>query len=329
MSLKSEMDALTAGLQTPPTVTTKRAASNISAPAALMAMNSGYKGLQDEVGRLRKDVGKPIRVRMDLCDDGPHHTTPLDPERVANLQANMKENGQSSPALLRLKPDGRYDIIAGRHRKAALLELGEEEWDGVLKDIDDDQAERLTFYDNLLAPTLTDYARFMGFARRKQTKGLTDQQLAEEAGVSRTTVVRLMSFQNLPKRALKAVSTMPTRVGLSVTGYFVIELVKLVPKYAERVDEAMEQVAAGALAVGDVLGWIENEPPAKPQRVRVEPRTIRLGKSTFAKVSRKEGRVVVEFADKDHAASLEKAIGDLIEEHSRKLTPKAEKASRK
>lgn len=290
-----------------------------------MPATSSLAHFSDELAALRETAGQPMRVRMDLCDEGSHHTTPVDPERVARLKPNLKANGQSSPAILRRKPDGRFEIIAGRHRKSALLELGEEEWDAVIKDLTDDQAERLTFYDNLYAPNLTDYERFMGFARRKQTKGYTDQQLADEAGVSRPTIVRLMSFQQLPERALAAVAAMPTKFSTLVTGNFIIDLVKLVATSGDRVSEALEQVGAGTLAVADVMKWVQNTSSAKPAAARSEPHTIRAGKATFAKVSRREGRVVVDFADKTAAAPLEKAIIALIEEHAQKTPAPAQK----
>lgn len=312
-------------IATPPRV---RGSGSVGAPNELAQFSVGYQELERKVEMLEGQQGKPIRVRMDLCDEGPHHTMPIDPERVEKLKPNIKKIGQTSPALLRRKPDGRFEILAGRHRKVALTELGEEEWDAVLKDVDDDKAERLTFYDNLLAPNLTDYARFMGFSRRKQSKGLTDQQLADESGVSRPTIVRLMSFQNLPERALKAIAGMPSKAAALVSGNFVMDLVKLVPKNANRVCEAMEQVAAGTLAVSDVMRWVENSQPSKAPGTRVEPHVVRLGKATFAKVSRKEGRVVIDFADKEQAGPLEKAIISLINETARKLAPKAEKPPR-
>lgn len=307
-----------------------RGSGAIGAPNELALFSVGYQELERKVEMLEGQKGKPIRVRMDLCDEGGHHTMPIDPERVEKLKANMQENGQSSPALLRRKPDGRFEILAGRHRKVAMTELGEEEWDAVLKDVDDDQAERLTFYDNLLAPNLTDYARFMGFYRRKQSKGLTDQQLADESGVSRSTIVRLMSFQNLPERALKAIAGMPTKVAALMSGNLVMDLGKLVPKDANRVCEAIEQVAAGTLAVSDVMKWVENSQVPKTTPVpRVEPHVVRLGKAHFAKVLRKEGRVVIDFADKEQAELLEKVIVSLINDHVSKLAPHAEKPRRK
>jgi ParB family chromosome partitioning protein len=306
-----------------------RGSGAIGAPNELAQFSVGYQELERKVEVLEGQKGRAIRVRMDLCDEGPHHTMPVDPERVEKLKLNIKENGQSSPALLRRKTDGRFEILAGRHRKVAMTELGEQEWDAVLKDVDDDQAERLTFYDNLLAPNLTDYARFMGFSRRKQSRGLTDQQLADESGVSRTTIVRLMSFQNLPGRALKAIAGMPTKVAALVSGNFVMDLAKLVPKHATRVDEAMEQLAVGTMAISDVLKWVENSQPAKAAPPQINPHIVRLGKTTFAKVSRKEGRVIIDFADKEQAEALEKAFIALLDEQVRKLTSKGEKSLRK
>lgn len=323
--LQGHLDRITDGLKdladAPAATEAPQIASKTRGGA--MPATSALAHFSDEVAEMRKTAGRPLRMRMDLCDEGPHHTVPVDLDRVAPLKANMKENGQSTPALVRKKLDGRFEIIAGRHRKAALLELGYEEWDVVHKDLDDDQAERLTFYDNLLAPTLTDYARFMGFLRRKQSKGLTDQQLADESGVSRQVIQRLMMFQNLPAPVLAAVAATPTKVSLGITGLFVSELVKLLPKHSSRVVEAMEQVRAGTLTVGAVMKWVEQVPLSERKATPNSSRKIRVGKSVFAEVSRRAGRLVVDFTDKSQAEALEKAIGDLIDEHAQKLKPKA------
>src|SRR5439155_2965979 len=71
----------------------------LPAPSQLMNMTAGFQEVRDELARVKGDAGKAIRVRMDLCDDGPYHATPLDPERVQDLKANLAENPQSTPAL--------------------------------------------------------------------------------------------------------------------------------------------------------------------------------------------------------------------------------------
>jgi ParB family chromosome partitioning protein len=329
MSVKDEMAAMTAGLSKAPTVATKRAASALTAPGALMAMNSGYRELQAENDRLKQGHGKPLRVRMDLCDDGPYHVTPLDPERVKELKANLAENPQSAPALVRVKADGRFEIIAGRHRKAALLELDQEEWDVVIRDIDDDQAERLTFYDNLFAPTITDYAKFRGFASRKERRGLSFDQLAKEAGVSKSLVGALLSFGKLPEESLSVVASAPKKFGYNM----VSKLAAMVDEHRDAVARVVELVAQGKVsqdeAPAEALKLSGNHVGAKPgatSSVAAKPAragrvTVEWGGKPYATIDVAPKSLTIKMADKGEAEAVMEAVKKALEARAKKARP--------
>jgi len=294
-----------------------RGSAATSAPTSLAAFSADYQELEAQVTKLKEAQGQAMRVRLDLCDDGPHHTTPVDLERVARLQANLAMNPQSSPATLQRKPDGRFNILAGRHRKAAMANLGHDEWDAVIRDVDEDTAERLTFYDNLLAPNLTDYARFRGFAQRKRSKGLTEQQIADEAGVHRTTVNRVMSFASLTAEMLSSVERMPSEIQATVTGNLVTDIVRHIDKKAPLIAEGLAKVADQQLRVSDLVRTLE-APETAPVRQAVEQQVVRVGKAMFAKMSRREGRVIVDFADAADAQEAEQAVLALLKERAAK-----------
>lgn len=273
--------------------------------AGSMPATSALSHFSEDMINLKKAVGKPIRVRMDLCDDGPHHTSPLDPERVANLKANLAENEQSSPALLQPTGDGRFRIIAGRHRKAALLGLGREEWDAIIKEIDDDTAERLTFYDNLLAPSLTDYAKFLGFAQRKKSKGMTNEQLAVESGVSVTSIARYLAFGNLPDAVQAAIQRSPAQF----SGTLAKELCAFAKVSEERTLEAVNLIADGTLAPSRLAQWFTG--PREPG-LKVSELVIKRGKAGYAKLSRSSTHVFIKFSDEAEAESIEKELALIL-----------------
>lgn len=314
MSLKQDVADMESALKTAATVTTKRAASNISAPAAMLKLSSGYKGLQAEVEELRKGVGQPMRVRLELCDDGPHHTSPLDLARVAKLRANLEQNPQSSPALLRPKEGGRFEIIAGRHRKAALLALGREDWDAVLKDIDDDSAERLTFYDNLLAPNLTDFAKYRGFAARRQSKGYTIQQLAAESGVGEKVVTALFSFERLAPEMMLVAEESPDRISYTL----VQAVLPYVESKPDRVVAALKLVASNADATHAQAMAHITKPEQTQAPIRQAPIVVKSGKKVYAELTRREGRLVVTLKSTDsaEAAKVEARIHQVLKEMS-------------
>lgn len=311
----SHFDAITTMLaaDTAPAATRTRGSASISAPTSLTAFSADYQELEAQVARYKEMEGRPMRIRMDLCDDGPHHTTPIDEARVARLQANLKGNPQSSPAIVQLLPDGRFNIIGGRHRKRALTNLGHVEWDVIIRDLDDDTAERLAFYDNLLAPNLTDYARFRGFLQRKTSKGLSEQQIADEAGVHRSTVNRVMSFASLNDEMTKLVEEMPADIQATVTGNLVADIARHLPKKAQQVAEGLKKVADQHLRISDLVRSLEAQTQAPAKQI-AESHVVKAGNAAFAKMTRREGRVVLDFHHEADAEEVEKAVLKLLQE---------------
>lgn len=305
MGLHDHLDRITDGLKDLAPLPARPRGGAMPATSSLAHFSDELRQTNQELADLRKTAGRAVRVPLALTDDGPYHTSPLDPERVQALKAHLQENQQSTPALLRAKADGRFEIIAGRHRKAALLELGQTDWDAVIRDIDDDTAERLTFYDNLLAPSLTDYAKYLGFAHRKQSRSLTNEQLAKEAGVGRSTIGRLLAFASLPERAHIAIRRDPSAIG----GKLAEELSALVSKHGERVAEAVEKVVNKELPSSRAVAWVVD---AKPVAPKPRETVIRQGKSTYAKMSRRPGQLVIRFSTPEEAGEVESELADVL-----------------
>jgi len=292
----------------------QRGSGAIGAPTELAQFSVGYQELERKVEALEGQQGRALRVRLDLCDDAPFHTSPLDLEQVARLRKNLAENGQSAPGIVRALPDGRYEVLAGRHRKAALIELGHEAWDVSIRDIDDDLAERLVFYDNLLAPSISEYAKYLGFARRRESRKLTLEELARESGVSRSLVGRLLTFGDLPAEARAIIEKAPEKIGAKLAE----ELAGLTPRHASRVTEAVALVVAGTLQASKAPAWVVGlhatiRPAALPETV------IKQGKATYAKLSRRAGQLVVRFTDPTEAVEVEDAIAELLRKRAAAL----------
>lgn len=302
-----ELDAMTAAVTADLEGARPRAPRSLPVPNQMMQVTHAVKDAREEVARLKAAQGRALAVEIALCDDGPHHATPLDLQRVADLQANLAENLQNSPAVVRPKAGGRFEIVAGRHRKQALINLGRNSWDVIVREMDDDTAERLTFYDNLLAPHYSDYEKYLGFAARRRSKALTLEQLATESGTSKTAVWRLMSFGLLPAKALDLISGAPKAVGATLAE----ALGALTDKHHDRVVEAVQLVVEGKLSASRAPAWVLEKKKA-PTKKPVE-NVIRRGKATFAKVARRPGEITIRFADPDIAAEMQAGIEELLQ----------------
>lgn len=262
-----------------------------SAPGHLVGMNSKFQELSDEVATLRKGKGAPTRVRLDLCDEGDHHPYPINPERVMDLVPSIKAAGQTSPALVKPKEDGRYLIIAGRHRKLALLELGETEWDVVFREAPTTSLKRIAFFDNLLAPQLSDYERFLGIRKLRDEEGIGLEAIAEESGLSKSTVGRLMRFAELPKEAIAIVE----RRHKAFSALMADQLAILCKKNPERVTAAFQKVFDEEMNMTQAVAWALM-PDTKPNKEKPPVFVFKAGKAKFATMTIRGQAISVQIA---------------------------------
>lgn len=70
-------------------------------------------------------------------------------QRLDQLVESIKEHGIISPITVRPKPEGRYEILSGRHRKNAADRLGMQEVPCIIKEVDDEEAAFIVTESNL------------------------------------------------------------------------------------------------------------------------------------------------------------------------------------
>lgn len=288
-----------------------RGSGATSAPVALAAFSVDYQALERKVEELQAREGQPMMLALDLIDDGPFHTSPINPTRVAALRANLAVNPQSTPAVVRRKGDGRYEFVSGRHRRAALRDLQRNEMAVVVKEFSDDEAQRLVLFDNMFAPNLSDFEKYRGFEARQKSTKKTQKALAEEAGVSPAYVSYVFAFEELPPEALQALEAKPD----VLTYRSAKALAKLLPEKQARVIEAVQLLVAGDERVKDAaaaVAWAAREEEAKPKPKAAAPVVVRSGRSKFAEVVSRNGAVTVRLADAGMAQSVQESILELL-----------------
>lgn len=314
MSLKDHMTRVTSGLSDVDGVDEKAAAKgrrgsgSVPASTTLLHFSEDARAMAAELEALKRDRGKSIRVRIVSCEDGPFHATPIDASRVERLAANLRENGQNTPAVVRRLEEGKYHIVAGRHRKAALLQLGESEWDVVVRDYDDDLAERLTFYDNLLAPNLPDYYKYLSFSSRRSRTGKTIAELSKESGLSEPLISNLLAFGKLPAPAIEIVAAHPHLFG----SHFARQAATLVAEHESDVVEAVRKVSVG-MDQSKALGGIGRRTAGSPTKaLTVE---FKRGDARFAVLVRTKKQVLLRFEDEEQATALQGKVERLVRDY--------------
>ena len=81
---------------------------------------------------------KILLSKIDSFKDHPFHVN--NDESLIELANSIKENGLYTPLTVRLKEDGRYELISGHRRKAAMELLGITETEAYVKELADEEA---------------------------------------------------------------------------------------------------------------------------------------------------------------------------------------------
>ena len=81
---------------------------------------------------------KILLSKIDSFKDHPFHVN--NDESLKELANSIKENGLYTPLTVRLKEDGRYELISGHRRKAAMELFGITETEAYVKELADEEA---------------------------------------------------------------------------------------------------------------------------------------------------------------------------------------------
>jgi ParB family chromosome partitioning protein len=246
-------------------------------------------------------------LRLDSLRPSRFQTAGIDETRVENLRANLENNSLATPIVVRMAGEGIHEIIAGHHRVEAFRRLGREEIDAVVKDYADDEAMALVFFDNFLAPEIPDFHKYLGFEQIRRASGLSQEALAKKAGVSRSLVTQLFSFERLPAAALELIASHPQSVGANLAQ----GLAQYASEQPERVTEAIQLVIEKKLEQSRALALFR-EGVRKPRATPATPVVIRSGRKTFCDLLASGNRVVVRFKSEDDRVRAAQAIEEVL-----------------
>ena len=175
---------------------------------------------------LRDDakLSKIQDIPLELIDDFPDHPFKVrDDEDMIQLVESVKERGVITPATVRQKEDGRYELISGHRRKRACELAGFEALRCEVVDLDRDAATVLMVESNYqrsqILPSEKAFAykmRLEAMKRQGQRSDLTlspvgtkfdrsSEAITEETGDSRNQIHRYIRLTNLVQELLDLV----------------------------------------------------------------------------------------------------------------------------
>ncbi|TXG99995.1 MAG: hypothetical protein E6R08_00750 [Nevskiaceae bacterium] len=291
-----------------------------TAPGQLAQFSQHQQMLLDEVQKLQKSAGDAIELAVDEVVESPYQTRAIDAEQLKQLIDNLRVNELSTPISVRRRRDGKFELITGHHRIEAYKALKAEGGPGAdrfakirasIVAMTDEQAAQAVFFDNLLAPNLSDFERYLGFAALKRVGGVekTQKELSERSGFSEAQISRLFSFEKLPPECLPVLREHRKCLGATAAS----KLVDLPAEAAAKLPEGLRLVAQGELqqaqlarwALGDLQGTTKTTNPST---------AFKRGRTTFATVARQGDKLIFTFKLESDVKAFEQFAKERLEQ---------------
>ena len=173
--------------------------------------------------REEEGLSKIRDIPLELIDDFPDHPFKVrDDEDMMQLVESVKERGVITPATVRQKEDGRYELISGHRRKRASELAGFDTLRCEVVDLNRDEATILMVESNFqrsqILPSEKAYAykmRLEAMNRQGQrtdltstplvSKSRTNEELGNQVGESREQIRRYVRLTNLVPELLEFV----------------------------------------------------------------------------------------------------------------------------
>ena len=128
----------------------------------------------------------------------------FDEEAIEELSESIKKYGLLQPIIV-AKKDGYYEIIAGERRWRACKKAGLREISAIIKDDNDRKNKEISLIENIQREDLNAVEKAMGIKILMEEYNLTQQQVSEALGKSRSAIANTIRILNLDERVLELV----------------------------------------------------------------------------------------------------------------------------
>ncbi|PZN06611.1 MULTISPECIES: ParB/RepB/Spo0J family partition protein [Thermaerobacter] len=267
-----------------------------------LARGIDVKGLEALLPGVRPDpaAGEQVeQIPVERIRPNPYQPRrQFDPDALAELVESVRQHGIVQPLLVRPEGDG-YRLVAGERRWRAAQAAGLATVPAVVREFSDVEMMEIALVENLQREDLNPIEEAQGYRTLSEELGLTQEQISQRVGKSRSHIANLMRLLSLPDDLRRLVAE-----GKLSTGHAKVLLG--VGSAAE-----MRRLAAQVLAEGLTVRQLEDriaQRPARPRRSRrvtgppapeVEDLVNRLQRALNTRVAIRgrgaRGQIVIEY----------------------------------
>lgn len=166
------------------------------------------RGLESLFDENAIDNGGAVTLRLN--DIEPNRDQPrkdFDEAALNELAASIEKHGLLQPIIVRPLASGNYQIIAGERRWRACRIAELSEVPVIIKELDDRQYMEVALIENLQREDLNAVEEALGYKTLIDTYKLTQEQISETVGKSRSAVANALRLLNLNEKELEALKT--------------------------------------------------------------------------------------------------------------------------
>ena len=260
-----------------------------------------------------KEVATQNEIDINLISPNPRQPRKhFDQVALDELIASIKEIGILQPPVVRMRTNGRYELIMGERRYRAAKAAGLKTIPVIIRQTADNELLREALIENIHRSELNALEEAAAYSQLLNDFACTHDELAQKLGRSRPQISNTIRLMNLPasvqnKVASGALSAGHARALLGLNDAYMIE------------DLAKRIIAEGlsVRAVEEIIS--KNAPKSKKKLTTVTSSIVefneladRIGDALDTRVtiqgSVKKGAIVIEFAGSEDLKRITKAI---------------------
>lgn len=146
-----------------------------------------------------------LEITVDEIRSNPHQPREyFDEESLRELSESIKEHGLIEPIIVKKSIKG-YDLVAGERRTKAARLAGLTKIPAIIRDFTDQQMMEIALIENIQREDLSPIEEATAYKNYIDATGLTQEEVANKFGKSRSYITNLLGLLSLPKYVQKEV----------------------------------------------------------------------------------------------------------------------------
>lgn len=266
-------------------------------------------GLSDVVEGGGQEQNSEMMV-LPLSQIKPNHNQPrycFDQESIKNLSESIKLNGLLQPIVVRKIGDDKFEIVAGERRFRASKLAGLEKIPAIVKDLSDQISTEFALIENLQRENLNPIEEAKGFLVLIKNYGLTQAEVAQKVGKSRSAVANSIRLLNLPEEIIRLVENFQLSEGQARTLLSVseVDLMKKLAQKAVKNNLSVRELERLCVSKKNVKKTKKNESDNRIYQEIEQSMKAEIRRNVKIEVvSGEKGRLIIDFYNRDDLISM-------------------------